>query len=391
MVAGQFNFDRIRFTYYRDRTPAFEAFKAGQIDYWEENSSQKWATAYDVPPVKKGYIKKHKITLKTPKSMQAFVFNTRRKKFSDARVRHAFNLAFDFEWANQNLFYNQYKRISSYFENTELASSGLPSAAELKYLEPLRGKIPEEVFTKEYKNPVNKTSQDFRTHLAQAKKLLTQAGWSLRKVKVDDPECGFFCSLMTSMGLRSEKTVKVLRNKAGEKLEFEFLLVGPTFEKIVLPYIAKLKLLGIRATVRVVDSAQYQQRVKSFDFDVVIGNFGQSHSPGNEQRNFWGSAAADRHGSRNLIGIKDPAIDKLIDHIVFAKNRADLVVATHALDRVLLWHHYVVPQWFAPYERIAMWEKFGQPAKQPSQSVAFLRAWWYDEAKAKKLDAIQSK
>ncbi len=391
VAIGQYNFDTIRFSYYRDRTPAFESFKTGQIDYWAENSSQKWATAYDIAPVKKGYIKKHKITLKTPQAMQAFILNTRRSQFNDARVRRALNLAFDFEWANKNLFYNQYTRTGSYFENTELASSGLPAKDELTLLEPLRGKIPDEVFTTTYKNPANKAPGDFRKHLQQAQKLLTDAGWSMRKVAVKDPDCGLLCSAMTTIGLRAQKSQSVLRNKAGEPFAIEFLLQSPTFEKVVLPYARKLQLLGIKSTVRVVDSAQYQRRVKSFDFDVMIGSLAQSHSPGNEQREFWGSAAAGRPGSRNIIGIKDPAIDKLIDHIIFAKDRKSLVAATHALDRVLLWNHFVVPQWFVPYERIAMWEKFGQPARQSSQSVAFLRAWWYDKDAAQKLDAVQSK
>ena len=391
VTRGQYNFDRISYTYYRDRTPAFEAFKSGQIDIWYENSSQKWARAYDFPAVRKGSIKKHKITLKTPQPMQAFALNTRRVVFKDARVRQAFNLAFDFEWANQNLFYNQYRRISSYFENTELRSSGLPSPEELEFLEPLRGQIPDEVFTKPYKNPVNRTRADIRKHLAQAQKLLSAAGWSLRKENVEDPDCGFVCRIMTSLGLRSQKTETILRNREGKKFQIEFLLQSPTFEKVVLPYARKLQLLGIKATVRVVDSAQYQRRLKDFDFDIVIASFAQSHSPGNEQRDYWSSTAAKRPGSRNLIGIADPAIDKLIDHIIFAKSRKELVSATRALDRVLLWNHFVVPQWFVPYERIAMWEKFGQPEKQPSQSVAFLRAWWFDKAKAAKLKESRTK
>lgn len=388
---GQYNFDKISFTYYRDRNPAFETFKSGRLDFWAETSAEKWATGYDIPAVKKGWLVKKKIVLKTPKAMQAFVMNIRRKQFQDRRVRQAFNLAFDFEWANKNLFYGQYKRLVSYFQNTELQSGGLPKGRELELLETLRGSVPREVFSKVYANPVNSNSRQWRANMAKAQKLLGQAGWKTASVKVDDPDCGIICRTMTSIGLRSAKTATMLRDGKGKPFKIEFLLVSPAFKRVVLPFVQNLKLLGIEASVRVVDSAQYERRVTDFDYDVIVGSFAQSHSPGNEQRNFWGSAAADRHGSRNLIGIKSAAVDKLVDHIIFAKDRAELVAASHALDRVLLWNFYVVPQWYAPFERIAMWDKYAGPAKQPSQSVAFLRSWWLDKARAKKLAVARGK
>ena len=388
---GQYNFDKISFTYFRDRNPAFEAFKSGQFDYWVETSSEKWATGYAIDAVKKGLLLKKKIYLKRPRAMQAFVMNLRRDQFKDRRVRQAFNLAFDFEWANKNLFYGQYKRLSSYFEGTELQSKGLPEGQELALLQSLKESIPAEALTKAYENPKFDSPKARRANLAKAQKLLSTAGWKAVTVNVDDPSCGFFCKMMMTIGLRSARTERVLRNANGKTLEVEFLLVSPAFERVVLPYIRNLKLLGIEARARVVDSAQYQRRIRDFDFDVIVDNIAQSHSPGNEQRNFWGSAAAAQPGSRNRIGIKNPAVDTLIDKIIYAKNRAELVAATHALDRVLLWNYYVVPQWYAPYERIAMWDKFAAPKKQPSQSVGFLQVWWLDKARAQRLTAARGK
>jgi len=298
--------------------------------------------------------------------MQCFAFNTRKSKFSDPRVRRAFNLAFDFEWANKNLFYGQYARVSSYFQNTELTSSGLPSGRELEILNELKSEIPPEVFTTEYKNPSNDKPRSMRTHLREAIKLLAQAGWK-------------------------NKGGKLLNEKTGEQMTVEFLLVSPLFERIVLPFIGNLKKLGIKASVRTVDTSQYVRRYEGFDYDIVVGNFAQSHSPGNEQREFWGSSAADKKGSRNIIGIKNPAVDKLIDKIIFAKSRDELVAATRALDRVLLWNHYVVPQWYAPYERLAYWDMYAHPKKYPSQSLAFERIWWFDAKAAATLSSSRSK
>jgi microcin C transport system substrate-binding protein len=356
---GQWNFDELKFSYFRDRVPAFEAFKSGQIDYWSENSAKDWATAYDFDAVKRGLVKLQKLPTKNVAYMQSFAFNMRRPQFQDPRVRRAFNLAFDFEWANRNLFYDQYTRLSSYFDNSELKSSGLPHGRELEILKEVQAQVPPQVFTAEWKNPVNVTPQDARKHLGEAAKLLAEAGWA--------PKNG------------------VLTNVKGEELTAEFLLVQPDFERIVQPYKAVLDKLGVKASLRIVDTSQYQRRHDTFDFDIIVASFPQSESPGNEQRDFWGSEAADKEGSRNVIGIKNPAVDKLIDRLIMAKDREDLVAATRALDRVLLWNHYVVPQFHMPYERLAIWDMYRHPDTLPSRNSSFLRVWWYDEAAAKRL------
>ncbi len=357
---GQNNFDEIFTIYYRDSTVALEAFKGDEYDFRVENSSKDWATAYDFPAVKRGDVITAEITLKNSQGMQSFAINTRREKFADARVRKALNLAFDFEWANENLFFGQYKRTNSFFSNSELAATGKPDAAELAILEPLKDKLPPEVFTSEYTNPVYGSQKNKRSNLRSAAKLLQEAGW-----KVD--------------------AKRVLRNAKGEAFSIEFLLVSPLFERIVLPYVQHLNLLGIQTRVRTVDDSQYTRRVQTFDFDIIVGSWGQSLSPGNEQRDFWGSASADRNGSRNLVGIKDEAIDQLIDKVIFAKDRGDLVAATKALDRTLLWNHFVVPMWHIPYQRVAYWNRFGKPDTQPDHSLGFPSIWWFDEAKAAKV------
>ncbi len=357
---GQNNFDEIFTVYYRDSTVALEAFKGDEYDFRVENSSKDWATAYDFPAVKRGDVIREEITLRNSQGMQSFAMNTRREKFADARVRKALNLAFDFEWANENLFFGQYVRTSSFFSNSELAATGKPGEAELAILEPLKDKLPPEVFTTEYTNPVYGSQKNKRKNLRSAAKLLHEAGW-----KVDAKQ--------------------VLRNARGEAFSIEFLLVSPLFERIVLPYAQQLKLLGIQTRVRTVDDSQYTRRVQTFDFDIIVGSWGQSLSPGNEQRDFWGSASADRNGSRNLIGIKDEAIDQLIDKVIFAKDRAELVAATKALDRALLWNHFVVPMWHIPYQRVAYWNRFGKPDVQPDHSLGFPAIWWFDEAKAAKV------
>lgn len=361
---GQNNFDEISLIYFRDQTVALEAFKSDQYDWRLESSAKDWATGYDFPAVKRGQVVLEEITLKNSEGMQAFAFNTRRPKFADPRVRLAFNYAFDFDWANTNLFYGQYVRTASYFSNSELAATGLPGPEELAILEKVKGQIPPEVFSAEFSNPVNETPQHKRKNLRAAAKLLNDAGWTL------------------SGG-------RVLRNERGETLDVEFLLASPTFERIVLPYAQDLELLGIRPAVRTIDSAQYERRIQTFDFDVVVANWAQSLSPGNEQRDFWGSEAADRPGSRNLIGIKDRAVDYLIDRIIYANDRDDLVAATKALDRVLLWNHFVVPTWHIPYERTARWDRFGRPEKLPDYAVGFPTIWWWDEEKAAMIAAAK--
>lgn len=361
VAKGQWNFDEIRFVYFRSRDAAFLAFQAGQLDYWRESSAKGWATGYDFDAVKRGLIVKHKLHVTKVAQMQSFAFNIRRPQFQDPRVRQAFNLAFNFEWLNKNLMFDAYERINSYFDDSELKASGLPQGRELEFLNEVRGEVPPEVFTREWKNPVNETPEDFRRkHMAMATKLLAEAGYQ--------PKNG------------------VLTNTAGVQLRAEFLLDQPDFERLVLPYIENLENgLGIKASVRTVDTSQYQRRKDTFDFDIIVQSFPQSLSPGNEQRDFWGSEAAGKDGSYNVIGIKNPAIDKLIDKIILAKDRADLVAATRALDRVLLWNHYVVPQWHTPFERLAMWDFYKRPDKLPSRSPSFLQAWWWDEAAAKRL------
>ena len=358
---GKWNFDEIRFDTYRDMTVAFESFKAGNLDYWTETSSKNWAMAYDFPAVKDGEVKREEITLNRGMPMQAFVLNLRRPQFQDRRVRQALNLAFDFEWANKNLFYGQYERVGSYFQNTELAApAALPAGRELEILETVRGEVPEEVFTTVYTNPTNKDQMEMRNNLREAVKVLREAGWQVKDGALTNAE-------------------------TGQTMTIEFLLVSPLFERIVQPYIRNLDRLGIKSTIRLVDSAQYTRRLNKFDYDIIVGNFAQSQSPGNEQRDFWGSEAADREGSTNLIGIKDEAIDKLIDRVIFAKDRKELVAATRALDRVLLWNKFVVPQWFSPHSRIAFWNRYDQPERLPGLTPGFLQVWWYDSAKDKSL------
>ena len=358
---GQWNYDEIRFDYYRDQTVAFESFKAGNLDYWQETSAKNWATAYDFPAVRDGYVKRQEVKIKRTQPMQAFVLNLRRPQFQDRRVRQALNLAFNFELANKNLFYGQYQRVGSYFQNSELAAEAAPpTGRELEILDEVKDQVPPEVFTEVHKNPVNKDQGDLRNNLRKAVTLLKEAGWEVKN------------GVLTNV-------------KTGQKMTIEFLLVSPLFERIVQPYLRNLERLGIKGSIRLVDSAQYTRRLNVFDYDIIVSTFAQSDSPGNEQRDFWGSEAADREGSMNLIGIKDPAIDKLVDHIIFAKNREELVAATRALDRVLQWEDFVVPQWFSPDERIAYWNRYGQPEKLPGLTPGFLQVWWYDQKLAERL------
>jgi microcin C transport system substrate-binding protein len=359
VAKGQWNFDELKFIYFRDLVPGFEAFRAGEVDYWRELSAKNWATRYDFDAIRKGAAVKEKIPVVEVAPTQAFAFNLRRPQFQDPRVRQAFNLAFNFEWANKNLFYDEYQRVNSFFDNSPLKATGLPQGRELELLEEVRGEVPSEVFTTEWKNPVNAgADEDGRKNLAKAAKLIADAGYVVKD--------------------------GVLTNAAGVQLKVEFLNDRPDFERVILPYIGQLQKLGVKASLRTVDTPQYQGRVDKFDFDIIARMFRQSESPGNEQRNFWGSAAADKDGSANVIGIKNPAVDKLIDKIILAKDRAELVAATRALDRVLLWNHYVVPQWYSPFERLAMWNYYARPAKLPVRDPSFLRVWWWDDAKAKR-------
>lgn len=353
---GQNNFDQIKFEYFRDSTIALEAFKGDQIDWRTENSAKNWATAYDIPAVKAGKIILEEFEIHSGEGMQAFAFNIRRDKFADPRVRQALNMVYDFEWANKNLFYGQYTRTSSFFSSAGLAATGLPTGQELAILEGVRGNVPDEVFTTEFANAVNGNQRVFRGNLRAARTLLEEAGWQVKNGTLVD--------------------------QTGKPFEIEFLIVQPTFEKVILPYVKNLERLGIRASVRTVDLSQYQNRLDKFDFDIVVSSWRQSLSPGNEQRDFWGSEAANRSGSRNLVGIKDPAIDHLIDKVIYATDRVELEAATRALDRVLLWNFYVIPQWHSPLERTARWNRFGRPEQLPEFSVGFPNIWWWDQEKA---------
>lgn len=357
---GRDNFDTVILDYYRDDTVELEAFKAGEYDFRPENSSKAWATAYDFPAMREGLVKKEEIPHSRPAGMQAFVFNARRRLFADRRVREALGLVFDFEWSNRTLFYGQYKRTRSFFDNSELAAAGLPGPGESAVLEPLRGKVPDEVFTTAYGPPVTDGSGNNREQLRRAVELLSAAGWKI------DP------------------ATKKLVDAKGEPFAFEILLVSPLFERVALPWAKNLERLGVTANVRTVDSAQYRRRLDDFDFDVVVGNFPQSTSPGNEQRSFWGSSFADRPGSDNLIGLRDPAVDQLVEQVVAAPDRGSLVDRTRALDRVLQWGQWVVPQWHSPVDRVAYWDLFGQPSRVPAQGFQ-LDTWWVDPAKAEAL------
>ncbi|MFQ3623105.1 MAG: extracellular solute-binding protein [Acetobacteraceae bacterium] len=357
---GTDNFDVIRFEYFRDATVAFEAFKAGQIDFRQENIAREWATGYDFPARRRGLVRQEEIPHELPTGMQAFVFNIRRELFQDRRVREALMLAFDFEWSNANLFFGAYARTSSYFSNSELASSGLPQGEELAILERFRGRVPEEVFTTEFRLPVTDGSGNNRDNLRRALELLQAAGW-----RVDNR--------------------RRLVNAQGQPFSFEMLLSSPSFERVALPYGQSLQRLGIEMRVRTVDTAQYQARTDAFDFDMTVDVFGQSLSPGNEQRDFWTCAKAREPGSRNSIGVCDPAIDELVELVIAAPDRDSLIHRTRALDRVLLWHHFVVPHWHSRTFRVAYWDKFVRPERSPRYGLGF-QTWWIDQEKAQRLN-----
>jgi microcin C transport system substrate-binding protein len=349
---GRNNVDVARYDYYRDGTIALEAFKAGQYDIRIENSSILWATGYDGPALRQGLIKKEEIPNELPSGMQGFGYNLRRPLFQDPPVRQALAYAFDFEWSNKNLFYGAYTRTRSYFDNSELAAKSVPQGAELQILEKYRGKIPDEVFTKEYDPPKYDGSGNIRDGLREGLKLLQAGGWSF-------------------------KNEKLVNEKTGQPLEFEILLDNPQFERIVLPFAKNLERMGITARVRTVDNAQYEKRMETFDYDMTIVAFGQSLSPGNEQREYWGSKAADEEGSRNLLGIKNPVLDELIEELIKAPDRASLVAHTRALDRILQYGYYVIPNYHIAAFRVAYWDKFRRPQVSPKYGVG-IDTWWVD-------------
>jgi microcin C transport system substrate-binding protein len=357
---GQFNFDLISWEYYRDETVAIEALKSGEYDFRSENSAKAWATEYDFDARKNGDFLAENIAHSRPSPTQGFIFNTRRDIFADRRVRQALAYAFDFEWSNKSLFYGQYMRTDSYFENSELASSGLPSEEELVLLQPFRNQLPDEVFTQIYAPPTTDGSGNNRANLRKAVLLLRQAGW-----RVND-------------GV-------LVNSSTDEPFVFEVLLVQPSFERVVGPFIDNLKVLGIQATIRIVDPAQYEARMESKDFDMISGGWGQSISPGNEQRNYWGSGTKDSPGSRNFAGIDEPPIDALIDKIIYAPDRTSLITATHALDRILLNKHYIIPLYHNRSFRLGYWNRFGRPETMPAFHHGFPYTWWIDPEKDAKL------
>jgi microcin C transport system substrate-binding protein len=358
---GKNNIDRIRYEIFLDSAAALDAFRAGQVDYREENSASNWALRYDFPAVADGRVVKEEATFDGPKRVQTFVMNLRRPKFQHPATRAALAEAFDFEWTNTTIYYDQYARPNSFFLGTEdLTPAGAPTGLELEMLEALRGQVPEEVFGEPYTPPTTDGSGRNRRGLRRAAQLLERAGW-----------------VMGADG--------TLRDADGQPFEIEFLSAQDMQERVIGPYIANLRTLGIQASFRIVDAPQYIRRLSQdpdFDFDMVISGISNSESPGNEQREFWGSEAATRMGSRNLAGVQDPAVDALIDRIIFAEDRETLAAATRALDRVLTWNHYHIFQLYTPFERFAYWNKFGHPEPLPDRGISFPTVWWVDPDKA---------
>jgi microcin C transport system substrate-binding protein len=361
---GQNNFDQIRYDYYRDDTVIREALKSGAVDFRLENQAKAWALDYDVPPVRAGWLKKEEIRHYSPTGMQAFVYNTRRDLFKDPKVRAALGYAFDFEWTNKNLFFSQYVRTQSYFSNSELAARGAPQPAELAILGRYRGRVPEEVFTQEYRAPMTDSSGWPRDNLRTAFDLLEQAGWVVRDMRL-------------------------VNARTGQPCEFEILLANEAFERIVLPFVRNLKRLGIEARVRVVDQSQYINRLRSFDYDLIVAGWPESESPGNEQRESWTSKAADSPAANNYAGIKDPVVDELVELVINAPDRESLVARTRALDRVLMFGYYVIPQWHVRVQRILHWDKFSRPAVTPKTGTS-IAYWWFDPEKDARLEQARA-
>ena len=355
---GQNNFRNITYTFFGDRDVEFEAFRAGNVDYRQENQASRWATAYDFPAVKDGRVIREEVpnALRSVGIMQALTPNTRRDQFKDPRVREALNYAFDFEDLNKNLAYNAFKRIDSYFWGTELAASGLPQGRELEILQGMKDQVPPEVFTTPYTNPVAGDPQKLRDNLKTAIGLFKEAGYEL-------------------------KGNRMVNSKTGQPMSFEILLSNSSFERSVMPFANNLKKIGIEARLRTVDASQYTNRVRSFDYDMIWSIWGETMNPGNEQMDYWGSQAATQQGSRNYAGISNPAIDALIKMIIFAPNRDEQVAAIKAMDRVLLANHYVVPLFYSNNSRLAYWDRMAHPAELPEYSIGFPEVWWSKDAK----------
>ena len=353
---GMFNYDQITYKYYKDSTIALEAFKAGEFDFFFENYSKRWARSHNGAQYDSGQIIKTELTHKNNAGMQGFAFNTRREKFSDVRVRRALSLAYDFEWANDKLFYNQYVRAGSYFSNSELAAQGLPEGKELALLEKFRDQLPAEVFTKYWQPATTLPPDSLRNNLIQARDLLAEAGWTIQD--------------------------GVLKNQQGEAFTLDILLVQSGFDRIIAPYAHNLKKLGIETSYRKVDSSLYKRRLDTFDFDMVVTSFSSSVSPGNELMNMFHSTSAEMKGSNNLPGIASAVVDALVLNIVQAKDREEVVIASRALDRVLLYGEYLVPNWYINVHRVAYWDKFGVPETQPLyyEPISWLlKAWWIND------------
>ncbi|WP_257284471.1 extracellular solute-binding protein [Endozoicomonas sp. SESOKO1] len=348
---GRYNFDEISYDYYRDEQVALQALKAGEYDLRFENVAKNWATAYDVPAVHNGELILATIPTRNPAPIQGFAFNLRRDFFQDPLVRKAMSYAMDFEWLNRNLFHNSYLRSTSYFGNSGMEATGIPEGDELKLLEPWRNQLPAELFTRPYSVPVTDGSGNIRPQLQKALTLLKKAGWRLENNTLVDTN--------------------------GQPLAVELLLAQPSLERVALPFKKNLEQMGIELNIRSVDISQYINRIRDFDYDMIVTGYGQSASPGNEQMGFWGSKAADTRGSRNYMGIKDPVVDAMIDHVINANSREELTTAVKALDRVLLWGEYMIPQWYYPYDRIAHSSKLVRPESEPLYSTD-IYTWWID-------------
>ena len=358
---GQHNFDRITYDYYRDDTVAQEALKAGEYDLRAVGSAREWATGYDHPAVREGRLVMAELPNRRIRGMSGFVFNTRRARFADPRVRHALSHAFDFEWTNATLFHGLYTRTESHFANSELAASGTPEGRELEILESYRGRVPDDVFGEAYRAPSTDGDGSIRANLRKARRMLRDAGWVVRDGAL-------------------------VHEETGEPMAFEFLLVRPSYERVVGPVRLHLERLGIATTSRTVDASQYYRRLQEYDYDVIVRAWNQYLSPGNEQRNYWSSDAADTPGTRNYAGVRDPVVDELVEGLIAAQTRPDQVAAARALDRVLTWGHYVIPHWHTTVHRLVYWNRFARPAVVPMISLGFPETWWIDPALARALE-----
>lgn len=348
---GRYNFDLIQYDYYRDMTVAVEALKAGEFDFRKENISKMWKTSYNIAQVEDGRMIQEELPDGKPTGMQSFVFNTRRTPFDDIKFREALLYAYDFEWANTQLFFGAYARNRSFFGNSEFEATGVPSKAELKLLAPFKDQLPEALFTTEYNPPATDGTGNNRDNLLIARDILKEAGYFLRDMKLINPD-------------------------TDQPIEIEFLLVSPSFERVVAPFVRNLKKLGIESHIRTVDSSQYVKRRETFDFDIMINWFLQGSAPGNEQIDYWHSSKANVEGSKNYIGIQNPAVDAMVEKIIKAQTKEEMVAATKALDRILSWNHYVIPQWHSRSHRLIYWNKFGRPKITPPYSHGFIDTWW---------------